>query len=134
MGFEQFIEKTCVQTAVYWGNPTADGYGGQTYDDPIEISSRWEIKREVVQADNGEEIISEVSVFVLQDLVSNSVLYLGDSSGFTEESWNNPGSWDDAKIQIETPDAINTVYRIVKVEKIPILKSTTKFVRKVYLQ
>lgn len=35
------LEKDLIHTAVYWGNPQSNGYGGYFYDDPVEISVRW---------------------------------------------------------------------------------------------
>ena len=71
MGIENFITRTCSQTAVYWGTPVADGYGGKTFVDPVEISCRWENRVEKISrvgSRTGEEIISQARVFVTQDV------------------------------------------------------------------
>ena len=46
-GIEKVAKRFCVETAVYWGNPQNDGYGGFTFDTPVEIKCRWEEKSEV---------------------------------------------------------------------------------------
>lgn len=35
------IEQLLIHTAVYWGNPQSNGYGGYFYDDPVELDVRW---------------------------------------------------------------------------------------------
>ena len=133
MGFEQFIERSCQQTAVYWGNPVADGLGGYTYNSPIEVKCRWEQKQEVITGQkgpgaHGEEIISKAQIYVLQDMNEGEVLYLG-SKGV----WDDDTAWDDARIWAEAPNAIENAFKIKKFEKTPVHRSTTKFIRKVYL-
>jgi len=54
MGIQKFINRNLPEIAVYWGNPKNNGYGGFTYNDPVEISCRWEEMRQVINMDNGE--------------------------------------------------------------------------------
>ena len=68
MGIANLLTRTCTQTAVYWGTPVDDGYGGRTFADPVEISCRWEDKNQKLTASNGEEFISRSRVFVFGGL------------------------------------------------------------------
>jgi hypothetical protein len=118
MSIDQLMTRHCTQTAVYWGTPAKDGRGGYTFADAVEINCRWEKKQRMIQADNGEEIISEADVWVLQDLDIEGYLYLG--------------TLDDLDSNPDDPREYDS-YRIVNFEKIPLLGSTTAFVRKAYL-
>ena len=62
------IKRALKQTAVYWSAPVDDGWGGQTFATPVEISCRWEDKTELIRADNGREMISSAQIHVDQDL------------------------------------------------------------------
>jgi hypothetical protein len=124
MGIIQVLEKAYAQTAVYWATPISDGYGGNTYTTPIEISCRWEYKQEVTTerkgtAAHGEEIISTAQVYVLQDVSKGEYLYLG---GLNELD-SNP----------DNPKEVSNAFKVVKFEKTPVYRSTSNFLRKVYL-
>ena len=123
MGMEGFISRLCVQTAVYWGSPTNDGYGGKTFADPVEISCRWEniiqnIDR--VGARLGEEVVSEAQVYVTEDVEEMGYLYLGDLDDLDSD-------------EEADPKTIEKAYPIRKFEKIPAIRSTNEFLRKAYL-
>ena len=124
MGIIKIIERMCVETAVYWGNPVADGFGGIVYDEAKEIKCRWENKRDLItgtEADEpGEELISDAQVYVLEDLQELGYLFLGTLSDLDSDTE-------------EHPETISTAYQIKKFEKTPAFKSTTDFLRKVYL-
>lgn len=122
MGIEKFIKKICVQTAVYWGTPVPDGYGGYIFDDPVEILCRWEDKVELIDRVGerlGEQIISKAQVLVTQDLNEQGYLYLGTLNDLDSDTSN--------------PKEIKGAYMIKWKTKIPMIRSTTEFVRKVYL-
>ena len=124
MGIIQVLEKAYVQTAVYWATPISDGYGGNTFSTPVEISCRWEYKQEVVTerkgiASHGEEITSFAQVYVLQDISKGGYLYLGELNDLD----SNP----------DTPKEIANAFKIIKFEKTPVYRSTSNFLRKVYL-
>lgn len=112
----KFVESVCVQTAVYWGSPTPDGYGGYTYDDPIEISCRWEEKAQLVVTKDGKEVVSKGEILVTRDLDIDGMLYLG-----TLDDIDSDGSMHDEAVPIITKTAI------------PLFKSSTEFVRMVYV-
>jgi hypothetical protein len=116
----KFVESVCVQTAVYWGSPKNDGYGGTTYDSPVEIKCRWDGKTKRITNDEGEEVVSRAQVLVTQDLEVGGVLYLGTLNDLGTEQENDPAQ-------------IVGAYKIQRVEKSPLFRSTKDFVRTVYL-
>jgi len=115
----KFPERNLNQTAVYWASPQPDGYGGYTYDDPIEISCRWVDSVKVVKDKNGEEIVCRAEVQVDRDVDEGGVLYLGSLGDLTEQQKNNPKLVDGA-------------FEIKRFDKIPDVKGK-KYFRKVYL-
>jgi hypothetical protein len=125
MGIERFIKKVCVQTAVYWGNPKDDGYGGFTFDDPVNISCRWEDKTQIVSTMDGQETSSDSEVLVTEDLDYNGYLYLGTLEELLE---------DYTEEELANPMNVPTAKAIISKSKIPMIKSTKEFVRIVYLR
>ncbi len=123
MGMESFIARLCTQTAVYWGSPVNDGYGGKTFDDPVEISCRWEDRIESINrvgARLGEEIVSRAQVYVTEDVEELGYLYLG--------------TLDDLDSDEEAdPTTIVKAYMINRFDKIPTMRSSNEFLRKAYL-
>jgi hypothetical protein len=119
-GIEDFIQDVCVQTAVYWGNPTPDGYGKMVYDDPIEISCRWTDTTRVINSANGDQIVCRAEVMVTQDLDYQGMLYLGSLDDLDSDEAVNP-------------TLIPTAYEIKRFDKVPMIFETNEFVRKVYL-
>ncbi len=118
MGLISFIKSVCVQTAVYWGNPKPDGYGGQTFATPIEIKCRWDDVNELFINKDGEEKTSSAKVLVTQDLDKNGWLFLGALADLDSSM---------------TPENMDDVYRIMKIQKTSLFKSTDEFVRTIYL-
>lgn len=121
MSIEDVVSRFCVQTAVYWGNPTKDGYGGYTYDEPVEISCRWEQEVDVYTPRQGVQYFSNAKVMVTQDLDVEGYLYLGSLSDL------DPNDERD-------PEKINGAYKIAIISKIPMVKKTDDFVRIIYLK
>lgn len=132
-GIEKVVEKFCVQVAVYWGSPQNDGYGGYTYDDPIELSPddkngvRWNDKNELdvgwtTSGYPGNLKLSKSQVMVLQDLDFNGYLYLGTLAELNA-----------AYSDISDPMKIDGAYPIKRMDKIPMVFKTDEFVRIVYL-
>jgi hypothetical protein len=93
----RFPNRNLNQTAVYWGNPQPDGTGGYTWDDPIEIDSRWIYDREVMIDNQGEEIVSHAQVRVAQDLDENGMLFLGTLNDLDSDQEANPGTVTEAR-------------------------------------
>jgi len=118
MAIDKFIEKVCVQTAVYWGGASPDGYGGETFSEVEEIDCRWEDKEELTHRDNGQEFISKAEVMVTRDLDVGGWLYLGT----LDELDSNPD-----------PREVDGAFIIGRFDRIPMIFSTTIFVRKAYV-
>jgi hypothetical protein len=129
MSIEKFIERVCVQTAVYWGYPVNDGYGSKTYADPVEISVRWEDKMYVVNDKDGKEIGADVKVLVTEDLDIEGQLCLCTLDDLEDSSYVLDSGQD-----YPYPYQVSNTFEILVVEKIPMIKSTTEFVRFAYLR
>lgn len=65
------------QTAVHWATPVASGRGGFTFDDPVEITVRWQGKRVNFKTPTGEEKISQAVVYSETALAVGEYLYEG---------------------------------------------------------
>lgn len=120
MGIIQFIRKISVQTAVYWGSPVDDGYGGFTFEDAVEIPVRWEENHQLIIAANGEQIVTKAEIFINQDVDVNGYLFLGSLTDLTAE-------------QLIDPKLCEQAYAIRQYSKVPLLKSTTQFVKKAFI-
>lgn len=114
-----FRSPSLKQTAVYWGNPANDGAGGRSFDDPVEISVRWEEKQELFIDASGQEVRSNAVVFVGQDLDLGGYLALTDLDSLSSSEEGDPLTVDAA-------------YEVRGWSKIPNLKGN-KFVRKAWL-
>ena len=107
------------QTAVYWGNPVNDGQGGRTFDDPVEVSVRWQQKQELFIDANGQEVRSMAVVYLAQDIVLDGFLYLGTLN-------------DISGAEAADPMTIANAFAIRNFERIPNLKAT-KYLRVAWL-
>ena len=114
----RYITKNFKQTIVYWGNPQPDGFGGFSFDDPVEIKGRWEDRQELFIDAQGNEIRSQAVVYLAQDVDLGGYLYLGDLDDFSSSA---PEPTDSTKAK-----------EIRALRKIPNLKCTA-FLRKVWL-
>jgi hypothetical protein len=131
MSITTFLQATCTQDCVYWGNPHEDGYGGITYDDPIELKCRWEDKIQVLGAITGNQVLgyqetSRATVYVLQDVDQDGRLYLGTLDSLDNYLDSSDGSYVD-------PNQLENTFIIKRFEKSPALGSTTEFLRKAFL-
>jgi hypothetical protein len=123
-GIEKVAVRFCVETAIYWGTPTEDGYGGLTFADPVEIPCRWENKNEI---DFGwkerHEILiqTKASVLVTQDLDLFGYLKLGSLNDF------------DSDEDISNPLLIENAFQIYRFDKIPMVRKSDEFVRTAWL-
>ena len=131
-GIAKLLDKRLTQTAVYWANPVNDGFGSYTYDDPIEIKCRW-ADRTILgydkrTTDMGVITLSQTSVLVLQDLDNEGYLYLG-----TLEQLYDLYSGAESSAAGLNPLEIEKAYKIKEFNKVPLLGSTTEFVRRAFL-
>ena len=127
MSIADFMARQCVQTAVYWGNPVDNGFGKNTYDDPVELPPpdngvRWVQKVQVLRDWEGKGDIFECIgfVYVLQELDKDGCLFLGTLSDLDSDEYDSP---------LSNPN----VFRIRQFEKMPALKATDVFVYKAFL-
>lgn len=75
---KRFLKKILRQTAVYWASPVNDGYGGFTFDDPVELDVRWEDVQQLFVTPQGEQKVSRAVVYVDQDMDIGGYLFLGN--------------------------------------------------------
>lgn len=107
------------QTAVFWGNPQNDGAGGRTFDDPIELSVRWEQQQELFVDASGQESTSKAVVYVDQDVDIGGYLYLGDLDELSSAEESDPLT-------------VGEAYEIRSFKKLPDIKAD-RFLRKAWL-
>ena len=112
------MTKNHKQVAVYWANSVEDGYGGRTFDAPVEIDCRWEQKQELFIDASGRESVSKAVVFVGQDIAPGEYLFLG--------------ALDDLPSAPTPMDADVTAYEIRGFSKIPNIRATD-YERKAWL-
>jgi hypothetical protein len=129
MSINSFITKLSVQTITHWANPVLDGYGGAAYDDPVEIKGRWEDRMKVINNRNGEETIATSQILTNEELQLEEIVYLGtlDSLGELDIDLDSGDVYP-------KPRQILQAFKIVAKDKIPLVRSATKFVRIYYLK
>lgn len=116
------VTRNCTQTAVYWEFLSMSGYGTEkVLSAPIEIKCRWDNKQQLIPTgQQGESILSRAIVTVLQDVTEGGYLFLG-----TLDDLNSAACID--------PTLEEESFLIKQFAKIPVLGSTTEFLRKAYL-
>ena len=119
MSITELMQRTCKQTAVYWGNPVIDGFHNTTFDSPVEILCRWEDRTGTFESNKGEQVYSKAEVYLIQDVDEDGYLYLGEL--------------DDLSSDPSDPKGVDDAFEIKRFDKSPGLGSTTEFVRKAYL-
>jgi len=112
-----FIDTVCVQTAVYWERKSSNGYGGFTYETPVEIKCRWDANSKLVLNDKGEQVVISAEILVNQELDVGGLLFLG--------------TLDDLDSSL-THEGVET-HPIIAFPKNPLFKSATEFVRMAYV-
>jgi hypothetical protein len=114
------LSKFFNQTAVYWGSPIPDGWGGFTYADPVEMAVRWSDMQEkfVSGSPDGsiEELLSRSVILSETDFEVNGRMYLGSLVDLDSTS---------------TADDMGAL-TIKSVAKIPTIKAD-QFLRKAWL-
>jgi len=86
----RWVTRNLNQVAVYWGNPTNDGFGGFTFDDPVEIAVRWTEANELFIDSTGAQVVSSAIVYHGTDLSNEGFLVLGTLAGLSPEEKANP--------------------------------------------
>lgn len=99
------ITRAYTQTATYWGSPTSDGTGGQSYDAPVELKVRWEERQEEFLTAEGETEVSNAIVWTSQDVDILGYLFLG------------------ASVAVD-PTRVTGAFRILAVRSIPSLRGS----------
>lgn len=122
MSSTKFPARNLNQTAVYWGSPTDDGYGGFAYADPVEVSCRWVDSTRVVTDRTGKEIVCRAEVQVSQDLDEQGMLYLGTLDDLDSSEEADPMALESGRM----------AYEIKRFDKVPSMKGTHYF-RMAYL-
>ena len=90
-----FPDDDLPQKAVYFGNPTDDGHGGFTYDDPVEIPCRWFQKSALTEDNKGQTFSDMAQVQVNQDVDINGLLFLGDLTDLDSSEEADPTTKED---------------------------------------
>lgn len=80
------ITKMRKQTAVYWPPLEADEYGKPTYDDPVEVTCRWEDTQKLFVTPQGSTETCASIVYVDRDVEVGGVLLLGSLDSDINES------------------------------------------------
>lgn len=123
MGVYQMLQKRLqAHTCVYWANPVNDGYGGQTFDDPVELQCHWQEVRTLMRDKFGKEIVSEAVVYLLQDVDEDGYLLLGS----IDDVLQSDSTFTD-------PKELSGARKIIKFAKTPSLHRTGDYVRKAFL-
>ena len=121
MGTPSFILRNLVQTMVYWGNPVQGGTGNISFDAPVEVLVRYEMKNELVIIHTGEEKLAGGHAWMTQDVDVGGYLYLG--------------ALDDSSLpsDMSDPREVDDTMRILVKAQFPRLGSTTQFLYRVHL-
>lgn len=131
MGITKFIEKVCVESAILWSGKVGDGFGNFTYLSCKEIKVRWQdvttLSIPKIGFKDGKILISEAYVLVQEDIPESSMIMKGvlvDLMSAYES--------DDLPENVLDPYDLGA-FEVKKFEKIPMIKSKTVFIRKIYL-
>ena len=106
MSIANYMKKACFQTAVYWGSPTSDLDGSSSYVSPVEIKCLWQEAIKMIKDTEGKEIVSNASIYVLQDLDNHGMLFHGELDDLSLEEKNDPKKRTEAyeiKLFVKTP-------------------------------
>ncbi len=125
MGILKFIEKVCVQDAIYWGNPTPNGFGNMEFDTPRQVKVRWDEKMQMVLDDLGREIHSKSQIMCPEELDIGGFLMLGELS----EIELGDGYKSPQEVNVTGMEALEIKARTVT----PLFRSTDQFVYNYFL-
>jgi len=128
MSVLSFIEKVCVQDAVYWAYEGSDGFGGTEFADPVDIKVRWDSHTEVMAQNNGKEFVSNAQVLTPTDLLEQSVIKLGTVAELELAVLN--GELNDYPAD---PRVLDGAFEIKRMDRHPLFRSATMDVFVAYL-
>ena len=134
MSITSVVKRFSKQTAVWWTNPVPDGYGGVTYDDPVEIKCRWDEYVKIINNTKGEEEISNAQVLTNEDLEEGDLLYLGNLADLEDLAEDLDITLESDQFYIYPKQVEIGVHKVVTREKISMPRSLTQFVKLVYLR
>ncbi len=123
MGIQTFINKVCVQTAIYWAPSGKDKFGKQTYSTPADIKCRWDDKVTMIKLPDGRQIESKAQLLVTTEYAIGAKVMLGTLADYSDES--DPFLSD--------PSNFDMAYEVIIKERNPMPKSTTVFVNQLFL-
>jgi hypothetical protein len=130
MAIEAMIKKNTPQTAVYWQKTGDNGEGGYIFAAPVELKPpngvRWEETKQATSDNKGNEVTSRAVIYLNQDVVEESMIYLGTLDSLYDIADSSAGAVDDPKVFANT-------WIIKRFVKTPALHSTTEFLRVAYL-
>lgn len=114
------MAKRCTDTAVYWAPSGWNADGSPSWSTAVEISCLWMEERKLFRDREGRETVSQASVYVLQDLSDNGMLYEGELADLTAA-------------QKSDPRKVKEAYEIKRFMKKPSLLLTDEYNRKAIL-
>lgn len=120
MSIISFIDKVCVQTAVYWAPGTLTGYGDTRSWTCMEVKVRWDDETELITNHYGKEVVSNAQIMINANLDPEGMIYLGTKASLSAQQQSNPL-------------LVNKAFPIQKINKTPLFKSSTKFVYTVFV-
>lgn len=86
------IQKILNQIAVYWQLDGLDGYGNDTYLDPVEVAVRWTDGQEKFIGNNAEEHTSSAYILAETDFEINGRMFLGTLTDLSSSQEPNDNS------------------------------------------
>ena len=116
----RFYRSVMVQDAVYWGSARHDSLGTIYFDDPVAVKVRWDETPKLVFNFRSEQVVAKASIMVDIKMELEGYLWLGSIDDLSEE-------------QKDDPNRIGNAYQIIGVSNIPLFRSSTDFIREVYV-
>ena len=98
------ISNRLTDTAVYWAPGSPDGYGGQSFPVPVEISCRWVNKATKYITQAGEEKVTKSIILSETELELGGYLYESDLDSTISSS------------EEEDPTTIHNTHEIMAME------------------